>query len=255
MQWHGSAADIIAALAYDPVNNPLALSIPFVNISLTGLVDESSADGITAHAGGGQAGATQIATEIVRVTTVATAGDSVKLPPTTGNLNLTIAVINGSANPMQVYGYGTDTINGVATATGVSQMQGSVVIYVSPASGVWVAEGLGTGVAGSLPTVSAANALTAHAGGGQASATPITTVLTRVTTVASANDSTVLPASAAGLELTVTNAAATNSMNVFPAGTDQINTLGASAAFALAAGKTVTFFCSVAGQWHSILSA
>ena len=101
----------------------------------------------------------------------------------------------------------------------------------------------------------AVNALTAKAGGGQGSATPLPAVINRVTTVASANDSVLLPAAAPGLQITVTNAAATNSANVFPGTGDQINSLGANAAFALAAGKTVTFFSTVAGQWHSILSA
>ena len=97
--------------------------------------------------------------------------------------------------------------------------------------------------------------LTAHAGGGQGSATALTSMFNRVTTVATAADSVILPASAAGMCITVTNAAAANSMNVFPATGDAINALGANAAFALAAGKTAEFVCYTAGQWHSILSA
>lgn len=108
---------------------------------------------------------------------------------------------------------------------------------------------------GSLPIFSSADALTAHAGGGQANALAITTQIARVTTVASAADSVKLPAATPGLEITVINAAALNSMNVFPATGDAINALGANAAFALAAGKVVTFYSTVAGQWHSQLSA
>lgn len=108
---------------------------------------------------------------------------------------------------------------------------------------------------GSLPVFSAADALTAHAGGGQANATAINTQIARFTTVASANDSAVLPASTPGLELTVINAAAVNSMNVFPATGDAINALAANAAFAVAATKVVTFYCTVAGQWHTQLTA
>jgi hypothetical protein len=97
--------------------------------------------------------------------------------------------------------------------------------------------------------------LTAHAGGGQGSATPCTAMFNRFTTVATAADSGVLPASAAGMCITVTNAAASNSMNVYPASGDAINALGANAAYALAAGKTAEFVCMTAGQWHAILSA
>lgn len=223
------------------------------NLTLAGLLYESSLDSLVAHAGGGQANALPLTNEVNRVTTVATPGDSVMLPPSAAGL--TIIVINNGTNPMQVYGAGTDTIDGVATATGVSQMQGSNVIYVCTTAGAWTTNGIGTGYAGSLPTVSSTNGITAHAGGGQGSATPLTTVLNRVTTVATGGDSVLLPASAAGLQITVTNAAASNSMNVFPASGETINALSANAAFAVAAGKTATFSCSVTGQWHSILSA
>src|SRR6202011_1897052 len=67
--------------------------------------------------------------------------------------------------------------------------------------------------------------ITAHAGGTQALGTKLTGILNRVTTVATATDSVLLPASGAGLELTVINAATTNSMNVFPATGEIINAL------------------------------
>jgi hypothetical protein len=97
--------------------------------------------------------------------------------------------------------------------------------------------------------------LTAHAGGGQGSATQITAMNARVTTVVTAADSVVLPPSVAGLIINVTNAAAANSMNVFPASGDAINALSANAAYALAATKTASFICYTAGQWHTILTA
>jgi hypothetical protein len=116
-----------------------------------------------------------------------------------------------------------------------------------------------SGVNAASSAVSGANNITAFASGGQASATQLTAVVNRVVTVATAADSVKLPATtnvAAGqcIEITVTNAAA-NSLNVFPATGDAINALGANAAFAVAAGKTATFFCVNAGVWHSLLSA
>ena len=74
-------------------------------------------------------------------------------------------------------------------------------------------------------------------------------------TLATGGDSAVLPASKAGMQITVSNAAGVNSMNVFPAAGEQINALGANAAFALAAGKSASFFCAANGQWHAVLSA
>jgi hypothetical protein len=99
------------------------------------------------------------------------------------------------------------------------------------------------------------NGLTAHAGGGQAGATPLTGDVNRVTTVATAADSVLLPAAKAGLKLTVINAAAANSMNVFPAAGDAINAAAANAAQALAAGKADLFVCAVDGVWNTIASA
>ena len=99
-----------------------------------------------------------------------------------------------------------------------------------------------------------ANGLTAHAGGGQGSATPIVATINRFTTVASVGDSAIMPASAAGMQITIINSGG-NSMNVFPASGEQINALGANAAFAIAAGKAASFSCAVSGQWNVVLSA
>jgi hypothetical protein len=217
---------------------------------------EASNDTLTAFAGGGQASALQLVGQMNRVTTVATAGDSVKLPASVAGLEVT--VINHGANAMQVYGLGTDTINDVAAATGVSQMPGSTVLYFCTTAGNWYTEGLAAGFSGNFASASFAGGLTAHAGGGQGSATPITTMVSRFTTVASANDSAVLPATVANISigpLTVTNAHATNSMNLFPASGDAINAGAANAAYAIAAGKTATLYSAGAGQWHAVLSA
>lgn len=230
-----------------------AVSLFAQNFTASGLIYESSTDNLTAHAGGGQTNALALSTEVNRVTTAATAGDSVMLPPSSPGL--TIFVINHGAKPIQVYGSGTDTIDDVATATGVSQMQGSNTIYTCATTGKWYSNGTAEGYSGSFLTQSSTDNLTAHAGGGQGSALPLTAMMNRVTTVASANDSVVLPVSANGMQITVINAAATNSMNLFPATGEQINALGANAAFAVAAGKTVEAYCVTAGQWHTILSA
>lgn len=96
--------------------------------------------------------------------------------------------------------------------------------------------------------------ITAHAGGGQSSAYALTAGLNQITTVASANDSVVLPSATNGLVVVVVNAGA-NSANVFPASGDKINALSANTAFAVANGKTAIFFVGVDGNWYSILTA
>lgn len=224
------------------------------NQTMLGMLYESAQDGIVAFAGGGKASATPLTAQTSRIATVATAGDSVLLPASVPGLE--ILVINHGANAMQVFGSGTDTIDDIATGTGVSQMSNSLVIYSCATAGAWYSEGLATGYGGpGLQTSSYVNGITAFAGGGQASATSLTAMINRVTTVATAADSVKMPTAVPGLVINVTNAAASNSMNLFPASGDAINALGANAAFAIAAGKSATLTSAVAGQWHAVLSA
>jgi len=99
--------------------------------------------------------------------------------------------------------------------------------------------------------------LTAFATGGQAGGFPIREGINRVTTVGTAADSVTLPSTqdVTGEDLIVINAAAANSMNVYPATGEKINALAANAAFAMAANKTALFVITGAGQWHAILTA
>lgn len=214
---------------------------------------EAAQDNITAHAGGGQGAAFQITTQTSRVTTVATAGDSIVLPPSTAGLEL--LVINHGANAMQVYGLGADTIDDQAATTGVSQMSNSLVIYTCCATGAWYSEGLSTGFSkqAGLQTVAFAN-VAANATGTQASGTPLTGLLNVVSSAGSAYSVT-LPASAPGMEITVACSTATNTVTVFPnAGgttTETINALSANAGYAMGALTSTTFVCGVAGQWYT----
>lgn len=95
----------------------------------------TTADSLSALAGGAKSGATPLTGDINIVTTVATAADSVLLP--TSVAGMVVYVSNTSANAMQVFGAGTDTINGVATGTGVSQAAGKTAVYVCATAGAW----------------------------------------------------------------------------------------------------------------------
>lgn len=98
--------------------------------------------------------------------------------------------------------------------------------------------------------------LTAHAGGGQASAMQITTSLARFSTVATAADSGALPKAIAGSAVFVRNDGA-NSMNLYakPGTTDTINGASNATAYALAAGKSAWFICLTGGAYVTLLSA
>jgi hypothetical protein len=88
---------------------------------------------ITAGTTQTQAGATLCTSTICYIGTVGTTNDGIKirqctLPP------MRVTVVNLGANAAKVYGSGTDTINGVATATGVT------LAAVTTTPGVGVAE-------------------------------------------------------------------------------------------------------------------
>lgn len=99
---------------------------------------------------------------------------------------------------------------------------------------------------------SAATNITAHAGGGQASATQLTKSYNVITVVATAGDSVKLPASGMGLEVSVVNASATAAMAVFPSTGDQIDGGAVNASVTIPVGGTATFQSVNAGNWYTI---
>jgi hypothetical protein len=237
------------AFTPDAVRQLMRLFAQLAPNAQLGLFYELAADNLVA-AGNSQATALATTSQTTRLATVA-AGTGILLPPSAPGLE--VMVINHGANTLQVYGLGTDTIDDIATATGVGQMPNSLVIYTCTTAGKWYSEGLATGFATSgLQTLSNQDSLVAKVGGGQGGGPAINRMLNRIITVASAGDSITLPASAAGMEVTVTNAAAVNAMNVFPAVGDQINAAGVNAAVSVVVTHTVTFICYTAGQGHSL---
>jgi hypothetical protein len=96
---------------------------------------DNTETGITAHSGGGQSSAYQLSKVVSIVGTVGTAADSVKLPAPSKVGQIAIVHNGAASNSMQVYGSGTDTINGVATGTGVAQAAGKMAIYVATSTG------------------------------------------------------------------------------------------------------------------------
>ena len=105
---------------------------------------------------------------------------------------------------------------------------------------------------GDVAFTNIATGLTALSGGGQTGATPLTGKYNVVSTVAAAGDSVQLPATVPGQSVVVTNAAATNSMNVFGQTGDAINAGAANAAYAVTAGKTAILTRVSATQWYAI---
>ena len=114
------------------------------------------ADGIVASPGGGQLNATKLKAAINHITVCATAGDSLALPPAVGGQML--VVINDGIADAQVFAApGTsDTINGVAGATGMALAPSTSVLLSAPGHHVWYSTPSGDAV-GSSPGVTSWN--------------------------------------------------------------------------------------------------
>jgi len=149
--------------------------------TLVGLIKEQASNAVTAHAGGTQAAAIALTSMINRISTVTTAGDSAKLP--TAAAGFVIFVFNDGANSAQIFGNGTDTINSIATATGVPLPAGAVAIFIATATGNW------RGVILTAP-ISANTAITTAGAGTLTAAGIVGGVITRSGASAAYSDAT-----------------------------------------------------------------
>lgn len=223
-----------------------------VTIKSGSFIFESAGTGITAGTTRTQAGATALAQEINRVDTSTAPsagtilGDGVALPAAAAGLDL--IVWNNTANPIQLYGNGSDTVNGTAGATGIAMPPNSVYLAVAAATGAWIVDGTGMGNSGALNTELTVTGISA-AGTTQGTATPLSAMINNVTTVSSGTGVN-LPTSAAGLSIVVQNNGA-NGLLVYPAqgASDTINGIAATAGVLLLPGSIGIFNCAVAGAW------
>lgn len=90
---------------------------------------------IIALAGGGRAGSPVINAAYNELVTVASANDSVQLPP--AKVGLCITITNSGANSAQIFANGSDTINGTAGNVGVALAAAATAEYVCTKDGIW----------------------------------------------------------------------------------------------------------------------
>jgi hypothetical protein len=113
-----------------------ALKIIGRNVSPTdGYFLENTQDAMTALAGGGQTGATQITAQMSRFTTVATAADSGKLPPAIPGLQITVT--NASAASMNLYPFLGDAINALGANAAFALATVKTAIFTCYVAGQW----------------------------------------------------------------------------------------------------------------------
>ncbi len=119
------------------------------DLQMLAKLDFGSANGIVAHAGGGQANATPLTATYNEVTTCATDTDSVMLPPAIPGT--AVWIINNTGHTVTVFGVPSNVQNGnagdtiatavsntqAATATGVTQLTTIPATYVCTTLGQW----------------------------------------------------------------------------------------------------------------------
>lgn len=108
----------------------------FASVTMAGPFFERPLNGITALAGGGQTGAPVLTQDINRVTTVATAADSVQLPKAVPGIS--VVVVNAAAaNAMNMFPGAGDAINALTANTALSVAANKTLIAFCAVAGVW----------------------------------------------------------------------------------------------------------------------
>ncbi len=111
----------------------------FSSLTLTGLFTRSISPAVTAFSGGGQGSATALSKDVNVVTTASASSspyDSVKFAAeANGEI---MRVINATTNPIQLFGNGSDTINGFASGTGITIQPGDDCTFVGDGTGTWI---------------------------------------------------------------------------------------------------------------------
>ena len=98
-------------------------------------MDDSYSNAVTAVAGGGQSTVATINATVTRVSTVATAGDSVTLPKAGSGLRY--KVINKGANSLNVFPFSGDLINALSVNAAFALATTKSVEFICVAPGIW----------------------------------------------------------------------------------------------------------------------
>lgn len=174
---------------------------------------------------------------------------------------LMIFIVNTGANNLLCFPHPNDpnnSINSLALNASVILGPRSITPFQCFTPGIWFADSIGTGFAGSIETIVPQGPLTASTTQTQAAGTSITQALAQFGTVANPSDAGTLMPAKAGMIVTVVNSGA-NTMSIFPAsqgqggvsGGDKFNSQGQNAALTGGISNTVPmiFNCIVDGTW------
>ena len=112
------------------------------NVTVSGYIDQSTGNALTA-AGTNRATALVLAKAVNNITTAAASTGAVLPASATVGVGGSVIIFNAGANPITVYGAGSDTIDTVAGATGVPLTNAKRCIYICVAANTWISAQLG----------------------------------------------------------------------------------------------------------------
>jgi len=199
---------------------------------------------VTAFAGGGQGSATQLTSQINNISTCATAGDSVKLPTAIVGMKILVLVASGVSAPCAVFPATGATIGLLSANASILLSAGSHLMFEATSTTSWRVSRCGMGTN---------NGITAHAGGGQGSATVLSEGTNVIGTCATAGDSVVLPAIAfLGQEIVVKNLGAA-ALDIFPNTSASINALAVNLAVRIQPLSSARFVVNTTTGWQTTI--
>jgi hypothetical protein len=144
------ASGVITACTGSPtLTAPVLGAATGTSLTLTGNIATSAgyiqnAVGNALTAAGTDRATSLALTKGINNITTAAASTGVTLPSAaTVGIGSVVYVFNAGANAMQVYGAGSDTIDGVAAATGVPLTNAKRSVYIVVAAATWISAQLG----------------------------------------------------------------------------------------------------------------
>ncbi len=146
--------EVVLVQAPDQASHPAAVLTPYTLSQLaTSQLPELTMSAALTATGANRGGALVLTTQFCNVTTAA-ASTGVLLPPSGGNggsnvfpgsqIGQGIFIFNSATgNTIQVYAAGSDTIDGVAGATGVPLSNNKRCVFFCVAAGTWISAQFG----------------------------------------------------------------------------------------------------------------
>jgi hypothetical protein len=135
---NGAASVVLGTLTVTPFQcfSPGLWTADSIGTGAVGSLETIVSQGNVAAAGTTQANATAITQAVVNFTSGGADPAGGTLP--TASAGLQIAVANNTGGIIRVYGKGSDTINGGSGATGVTQANALITLYICAANGNWL---------------------------------------------------------------------------------------------------------------------